>query len=55
MAEKKNHDRRRRTIGPATWQRLLSAGYDVRLVQDRTGEDIRAGKVMSSQCMFDIA
>ena len=34
---------------------LLSAGYDVRLVQDRTGDDIRAGKVMSSQCMFDIA
>ena len=34
---------------------LLSAGYDVRLVQDRKGEDIRAGKVMSSQCMFDKA
>jgi hypothetical protein len=34
---------------------LLSAGYDVRLVQDRKGDDIRAGKVMSSQCMFDIA
>jgi hypothetical protein len=31
---------------------LLSAGYDVRLVQDRTGDDIRNGKVMSSQCMF---
>src|SRR5271168_2283581 len=34
---------------------LLSAGYDVRLVQDRKGDDIRAGKVMSSQCMFDKA
>jgi len=34
---------------------LLSAGYDVRLVQDRKGDDIRNGKVMSSQCMFDIA
>jgi len=34
---------------------LLCAGYDVRLVQDRKGDDIRNGKVMSSQCMFDIA
>ena len=34
---------------------LLSAGYDVRLVQDRKGDDIRSGKVMSSQCMFDKA
>ncbi len=34
---------------------LLSAGYDVRLVQDRRGDDIRTGKVMSSQCMFDKA
>lgn len=34
---------------------LASAGYEVRLVQDRTGEDIRTGKVMSSQCMFDKA
>ena len=34
---------------------LLAAGYDVRLVQDRKGDDIRAGKVMSSQCMFDKA
>lgn len=31
---------------------LLSSGYDVRLVQDRRGEEIRAGKVLSSQCMF---
>ena len=34
---------------------LLAAGYDVRLVQDRKGDDIRTGKVMSSQCMFDKA
>jgi Styrene monooxygenase A putative substrate binding domain len=34
---------------------LVSAGYDVRLVQDRKGDDIRTGKVMSSQCMFDKA
>ena len=34
---------------------LLPAGYDVRLVQDRKGDDIRTGKVMSSQCMFDKA
>ncbi len=34
---------------------LLSAGYDVRLVQDRKADDIRNGKVMSSQCMFDKA
>jgi len=34
---------------------LLSAGYDVRLVQDRGGEQIRTGKVMSSQCMFNEA
>lgn len=34
---------------------LLQKGYDVTVVQNRTGEDIRAGKVMSSQCMFDAA
>src|SRR5271154_2981661 len=34
---------------------LLSAGYDVRLVQDRKGDDIGSGKVRSSQCMFDKA
>ena len=34
---------------------LLSSGYDVHLVQDRKGDDIRTGKVMSSQCMFDKA
>ena len=31
---------------------LLPQGYEVRLVQNRTAEDIRTGKVMSSQCMF---
>jgi hypothetical protein len=34
---------------------LLSSGYEVHLVQDRKGEDVRTGKVMSSQCMFDKA
>jgi len=32
---------------------LLRAGYEVTLLSDRTGEEIRAGRVMSSQCMFD--
>lgn len=31
---------------------LLRNGYDVRVVQNRTGEEIAAGKVLSSQCMF---
>jgi hypothetical protein len=31
---------------------LLQKGYDVKVVQNRTAEDIRTGKVMSSQCMF---
>ena len=31
---------------------LLQAGYDVRCVSNRTGEDFRTGRVMSSQCMF---
>jgi 2-polyprenyl-6-methoxyphenol hydroxylase-like FAD-dependent oxidoreductase len=31
---------------------LLSKGFEVKLVQNRTAEDIRTGKVMSSQCMF---
>lgn len=31
---------------------LLKNGYGVTLVSNRTGDDIRAGKVMSSQCMF---
>lgn len=34
---------------------LLKAGHDVRVVQNRTGEEIAAGKVLSSQCMFDMA
>ncbi len=34
---------------------LLKAGHEVRIVQNRTGEDIAKGKVMSSQCMFDQA
>ncbi|MDP9892322.1 hypothetical protein J2W32_001235 [Variovorax boronicumulans] len=32
---------------------LLAAGYEVTMFSNRTGEDIRRGKVMSSQCMFD--
>ena len=31
---------------------LLNAGCEVTLVSNRTGDDIRGGKVMSSQCMF---
>src|SRR5579863_5900054 len=34
---------------------LLGAGFDVQIVQNRSAEDIRKGKVMSSQCMFDSA
>lgn len=34
---------------------LQANGCDVRVIQDRTGEAIRAGKVLSSQCMFDAA
>ena len=34
---------------------LLKAGHEVRIVQNRTGEEIANGKVMSSQCMFDQA
>jgi flavin reductase (DIM6/NTAB) family NADH-FMN oxidoreductase RutF/flavin-dependent dehydrogenase len=34
---------------------LLDAGYEVTLVSDRSAEDIRRGRVMSSQCMFDSA
>jgi hypothetical protein len=32
---------------------LLDNGYDVTIVSNRTVDDIRDGKVMSSQCMFD--
>lgn len=34
---------------------LLEAGHDVHIVQNRTAEEIRTGKVLSSQCMFDTA
>lgn len=34
---------------------LLKAGHQVRVVQNRTGEEIREGRVLSSQCMFDWA
>lgn len=34
---------------------LLRNGYEVTLLSDRTGEEIRNGRVMSSQCMFDSA
>ena len=34
---------------------LLQKHYEVKVVQNRTAEDIRTGKVMSSQCMFDAA
>jgi flavin reductase (DIM6/NTAB) family NADH-FMN oxidoreductase RutF/flavin-dependent dehydrogenase len=34
---------------------LLARGYDVTLVSDRSPEEIRSGRVMSSQCMFDSA
>lgn len=31
---------------------LLDAGHDVHVVQNRTAEEVRTGKVLSSQCMF---
>jgi hypothetical protein len=31
---------------------LQSHGYDVRIIQNRTADDVRTGRVMSSQCMF---
>lgn len=34
---------------------LLKNGYNVRIISDRTGEEIRASRVASSQCMFDKA
>jgi hypothetical protein len=34
---------------------LLKHGYEVRLYSDRTPEQIYAGSVMSTQCMFDSA
>ena len=32
---------------------LKDGGYDVRVVQNRTGDEIAKGRVTSSQCMFD--
>ena len=34
---------------------LLQRGYEVKLVQNRTADEIRTGRVMSSQCMFGAA
>ncbi|PTQ68050.1 styrene monooxygenase/indole monooxygenase family protein [Celeribacter persicus] len=34
---------------------LLQKGYDVKIIQDRTGDQIAAGRVLSSQCQFDAA
>lgn len=34
---------------------LLQKGYDVKIIQDRTGEQIAAGRVLSSQCQFNAA
>ena len=34
---------------------LLKAGHQVRVVQNRTAEDIEKGRVLSSQCMFSNA
>jgi hypothetical protein len=34
---------------------LQSHGYEVTLMSNRTADEIRAGRVMSTQCMFDIA
>jgi Styrene monooxygenase A putative substrate binding domain len=34
---------------------LAERGYDVRIVQNRTADQIREGKVLSSQCMFGAA
>ena len=34
---------------------LLQAGHYVRIVQNRTAEDVATGRVLSSQCMFSNA
>ena len=34
---------------------LLGAGYEVTLVSNRSAEEIAAGPVLSSQCMFESA
>ncbi|WP_375796920.1 styrene monooxygenase/indole monooxygenase family protein [Alloyangia mangrovi] len=34
---------------------LVQKGYEVKIIQDRTGPELAAGRVMSSQCQFDAA
>ena len=34
---------------------LLAAGYEVTILSDRSADDVRQGRVLSSQCMFDAA
>ncbi|MCV6623222.1 MAG: FAD-binding oxidoreductase [Cellvibrionaceae bacterium] len=34
---------------------LLKHGYEVKLVTNKTAEEVAAGRVLSSQCMFDMA
>lgn len=34
---------------------LVQGGYDVTVVSNRAPDEIREGRVMSSQCMFDAA
>ena len=34
---------------------LLAAGYEVTILSDRSADDVRQGRVLSSQCMFDTA
>ena len=34
---------------------LLDKGYFVTVATNRTPEDVKNGRVMSSQCMFDIS
>ena len=34
---------------------LLQKGYGVKIIQDRTPDQIAAGRVLSSQCQFDAA
>jgi len=34
---------------------LLQHGYEVQILQNRSADEVRAGRVMSTQCMFDAA
>ena len=34
---------------------LLDKGYEVTVATNRTPDDVKKGRVMSSQCMFDIS